>query len=201
MLTALLLFSLSQVNPAWAGFGNAASTSRNVAITSDVWSAAPVLSSDDQSTPSGSLTISSIAQEETAAVSGTFFSVKNFGTLALNSFTISQVVSDQAQIRNTTTVVIQSCSGEWIESAIASADACEDGTISSLLNSTDATGGGKTWTPLSAKVFLAKALDPGSELRLRVMYSTPNNQSRNLTSQISVLVNRTDVRSGRFYTS
>lgn len=134
-----------------------------LSTTSLSWIAAPVLLATD-SNPGAALTINPVVRSNNAT-GGSYFSVKNFGTSTLNSFTISQIVSS-------TIVSIQMCSGVWTESS----GACS-GTITTVLTNT-------------GSAVITITLAPGVSIRLRV-----NASGVGRSTTITAATSRSDVRS------
>lgn len=117
---ALAAFVLS-ITPAVAL--NSRATAGTTTLGTGTWMATPVLTATSANTQT-SLYINSLNKKN-----NTYFWVRNFGTFALQSFTISQAVAATGQ---SPTVEIQYCSGTWDPTK----DTCS-GTITVLLSTAD----------------------------------------------------------------
>lgn len=162
----LAAFVLS-ISPAVALSGSA--TAGTTTIGTGSWLATPVLTATSANSQTA-LAINSLNKKN-----NTYFWVRNFGTFALQSFTIAQSVAATGQ---SPTVEIQYCSGVWDPTK----DTCS-GTISVLLSTGDGLSG-------SATVALPIAV--GSSIELAA-HPTKNG----MATTISTIVSRANIRAAR----
>lgn len=163
---ALAAFALS-ITPAVAL--NSRATAGTTSIGTGSWLATPVLTATSTNTQAA-LYINSLNKKN-----NTYFWVRNFGTLALQSFTISQVVAATGQ---SPTVEIHYCSGTWDPTK----DTCS-GTITVLLS----TGDG-----LTSSAPVALPIPVGGSLELAA-HPTKNG----MATTISTSVGRSNIRVAR----
>ena len=165
-LAALLAMPLL-VEPAVALTGRA--TAGTTTLSTGTWAAAPVTTATSPNSQTA-LYINSLNKKN-----NTYFWVRNFGSFAIQSFTLAQSVAATGQ---SPTVEIQWCSGVWDTTR----DTCS-GTITVLLS----TGDG-----LTSSALVALPIAVGSSIELAA-HPTKNG----MATTISTSVARTSIRGAR----
>ena len=148
---------------------NSSATAGTTTLGSGTWLATPVLTATSTNTQT-SLSINSLNKKN-----NTYFWVRNYGTFALQSFTIAQVVAPTGQ---SPTVEIHYCSGTWD----VMKDLCS-GTLTVLLS----TGDG-----LSGSALVPIAIPVGGSIELAA-HPTKNG----MATTISANVSRANIRAAR----
>lgn len=156
---AALLVVMQSMMPAVAISSGA--TAGTTSLSTGTWAVAPVLTSTSSNSFS-SLLINSLSTKKNS-----YFWVRNFGSFAVQSFTISQTVT---QTGRSPTVEIRSCDGVWDTTK----DTCS-GTITTLLSTGDGLSG-------SAQVPIALTVGAAVEL---AAYPTKNGMQTTISASVS----------------
>lgn len=141
-------------------------------MTSGKWGSVAAAAPTDSST--GQYVVS--VQRSTVAATGSYFSIRNVGTLPLLSMTLSL---NTVGVSNYTTNIDECLGGTWNESN----GACTGGTITLVRANTNAQTTSATWT---------KSINPSTNVRLRIQYVASG--TRTVTATINLTVARSDVR-------
>ena len=158
---------------AQAGLAAVRSNGGTTSLTTVKWGAVAGLAPTDAST--GSFTVTGVTKS-TAATTGSYFTIRNVGTIASISIGLTLTTSGA----NTYTTNIHECvGGTWNEAN----GACTGGVITLVRANTNAQSTTATWT---------KTINPSSNVRLRLQYvSSP---ARTVNATISLTMARTNIR-------
>ena len=141
-------------------------------LTSGKWGAVAAAAPTDAST--GQYVVS--VQRSTIPATGSYFTIRNVGTLQLLSMNLSL---NTAGVSNYTTNIDECLGGTWTESS----GVCVGGTITQVRTNTNAQTTSSTWT---------KTINPSTNVRLRIQYVATG--SRTVTATINLAVARANVR-------
>lgn len=171
---AVIIFTVSQVcaPQAHAGLIAVRTSSAPQSFTTGTWKVAPV-ATNASTGPLAAYSMSGIARS-TSTTQGTYFSIRNLGTLQTISMTISQTTTGTGSY----TVPVQYCTGTWTETT----GACS-GTVTTVFTNSNASTNSGT---------LTLTLAPNAAVRMRVQYVST--ATRTVASSISVSVTRANVR-------
>ena len=171
---AVIIFTVSQVcaPQAHAGLIAIRTSSSSQSFSTGTWALVPV-ATNTATGPLAAYSMSGIARS-TSATQGTYFSIRNLGTLQTISMLISQTTTGTGNY----TVPVQYCTGSWTETT----GACS-GAVTTVFTNTNASTNSGT---------LTLTLAPNAAARMRVQYVATG--TRTVASSISVTVTRANVR-------
>lgn len=175
-LGALVALVVSLTAPgadlAYASIKGVSSNSSTVTTSSGTWSVVAVASSTSTG-PLTAWTINPVIKSTTGAT-GSYFSLKNLGTLSMLSASITQTTTGTPTGQTTYTVNLDYCTGTWT----VTSGACS-GTIFSIMTNTKATTNTGTFT-------FPTALAAGASIQVRAQYVSSPPQTISDTISISV---------------
>lgn len=172
LIATLFVISQFALPKAFAALTATSTSSLAQTYSTASWGITPV-ATDTSSNTSAAYVMNAILKSNNKA-GGTYFSVRNFGSIQTLSMTIIQTTTGTG----TYTVPVQACSGVWTEST----GACS-GTITTIFTNTNAS---------TNSGILTFTLAPSAAKRLRVNYSASGNLTIN--SSISVSVSSANLR-------
>ena len=180
---AVIIFTVSQVcaPQAHAALIATRSNSSPQVFSSGYW-AVIALSDPVNNSPLSAYSIPSVGRDN-AGGRGTYFYIKNIGTLATLSANVT--VSSTISTNNAYTIKLESCAGTWNTST----GSCSSG-LSTILNNSSISPHTNT---ISKTVSWSNSFNPASYAQVRLSYSSSGNRS--VSATVSIAVSRADVRS------